>query len=53
LAQFLPEGRRLVGLATATLNDQVFTEAGLSDEEADQLFGLVRTLRVDQGDFNP
>ena len=53
LAQILPEGRRLVGLATTALNDQVFTEAGLSDEEADQLFSLVRTLRVDQGDFNP
>jgi DNA-binding MarR family transcriptional regulator len=51
LAKILPEGRRVVELATAALNDQVFTDAGLTDEQADSLFSLIRSLRVDQGDF--
>src|SRR5450759_3893765 len=49
LAQILPEGRRLVGLATTALNDQVFTEAGLSDEEADQREQLVRLFVTKTG----
>jgi DNA-binding MarR family transcriptional regulator len=51
LAKILPEGRRVVELATAALNDQVFTEPGLADDQADSLFSLIRSLRVDQGDF--
>ncbi|HWE69532.1 MAG TPA: MarR family transcriptional regulator [Acidimicrobiales bacterium] len=51
LAKILPEGRRVVELATAALNDQVFTEPGLADDQADRLFSLIRSLRVDQGDF--
>lgn len=53
LAKILPEGRRVVELATAALNDQVFTEPGLTDDQADSLFSLIRSLRVDQGDFRP
>jgi DNA-binding MarR family transcriptional regulator len=51
LAKILSEGRRVVELATAALNDQVFTEPGLTDDQADSLFSLIRSLRVDQGDF--
>jgi DNA-binding MarR family transcriptional regulator len=51
LAKILPEGRRVVELATAALNDQVFTEPGLTDDQANSLFSLIRSLRVDQGDF--
>jgi DNA-binding MarR family transcriptional regulator len=52
LAKILPEGRRVVELATAALNDQVFTEPGFTDDEADRLFSLIRTLRLGQGDFD-
>ncbi|HVB93482.1 MAG TPA: MarR family transcriptional regulator [Acidimicrobiales bacterium] len=51
LAQILPEGRRVVGLATEALNDQVFTDPGLTSDQADTLFSLIRSLRIGQGDF--
>ena len=52
LAKILPEGRRVVGLATEALNRQVFTDPGLTADQADTLFSLVRSLRIGQGDFH-
>jgi DNA-binding MarR family transcriptional regulator len=52
LVAILPKGRKVVRQASATLNDQVFSEPGVSGAEAKKLFSLLRKLRVNAGDFD-
>jgi DNA-binding MarR family transcriptional regulator len=51
LAEILPEGREVALRATKELNQQVFTQVGLSERDAATLFGLLRKLRQGTGDF--
>lgn len=51
LASITGAGRRLVDEATAELNDVVFSDLGLAPDELQQLFELLRTVRVSAGDF--
>ena len=44
-------GRELVERATRALNDEVFTEPGMSDDDAAALVAIVARLRKDAGDF--
>jgi DNA-binding MarR family transcriptional regulator len=52
LARITPEGRRVAKRATKSLNDAGFGMAPLADEDSDQLFELLRPLRVEAGDFD-
>ena len=45
------EGRELVERATVTLNDEVFTEPGLSLEDSEELVSIIARLRKASGDF--
>ncbi len=51
LAQILPAGLKLVSRATEELNAKVFELPGISQEEAGQLFCLLKKLRLSAGDF--
>ena len=51
LAEITTEGRRLAHRATDALNTSVFEGTGLTARQLDQLFGLLRRLRVAEGDF--
>lgn len=51
LAEVTPAGTRLARRATDALNAEVFASTGLSARQLDQLFGLLRRLRVAEGDF--
>jgi len=51
LAEITPEGRDVAGRATLLLNDDAFGMAGLADGEQEQLTELLRTLRIEAGDF--
>jgi DNA-binding MarR family transcriptional regulator len=51
MAELLPEGRALAKAATTALNAAVFEDPGLQREELEQLFGLLRSLRIAVGDF--
>jgi DNA-binding MarR family transcriptional regulator len=51
LAQITPAGRRVARAATKRLNAERFATAPLGDEECEQLFRLVRPLRLAAGDF--
>ena len=51
LAEITTEGRRLAHRATDALNTSVFEGTGLTARQLDQLFGLLRRLRVTEGDF--
>lgn len=53
LAEITPAGRRLAQRATAALNAAVFERIALTDRQLDQLFGLLRRLRLAEGDFAP
>jgi DNA-binding MarR family transcriptional regulator len=53
LAEITAEGRRLAQRATDALNAEVFATTGLTTRQLDQLFGLLRRLRVAEGDFAP
>ena len=44
-------GRELVERATRALNDEVFTDPGMSDDDAASLVAIVARLRKDAGDF--
>lgn len=50
LVELLPEGRSVVEEATATLNEVVFCELGLDQEDLAQLLDLLSRLRAVQGD---
>ena len=51
LAEITPAGRQVVEAATAVLMAAEFGLAGYADSELDDLFGLLRSLRVNAGDF--
>lgn len=51
MAELLPEGRAVAQRATAVLNREVFEAPGLSGRETEQLFRLLRKLRISAGDF--
>jgi DNA-binding MarR family transcriptional regulator len=51
LAEITPEGRRVAELATERVNTVQLASSPLTTEQLDQLFGLLRALRVDEGDF--
>lgn len=53
MAELLPEGRALAKSATAALNSDVFEDPGLSRGDLDNLFELLRSLRIAVGDFEP
>ncbi|MFE1646826.1 MarR family winged helix-turn-helix transcriptional regulator [Microbacterium sp. P01] len=44
-------GRDLVERATIALNDDVFTDPGLSESDTDELVGIIARLRKASGDF--
>ncbi len=51
LAEITDAGRAVAQRATALLNDDAFGLAALDDAEQEQLTDLLRTLRVEAGDF--
>jgi len=51
LAEITPAGREVVETATAVLMAADFGLAGYDEAELDDLFGLLRSLRVNAGDF--
>lgn len=51
LARLTDEGRARALSATAEMNAVVFGDLGLGEEETDQLFGLLRTIRQAARDF--
>jgi DNA-binding MarR family transcriptional regulator len=51
LVQITALGRSTVQDATATLNQQVFADIGISQAEASSLVGAIETLRRHTGDF--
>jgi DNA-binding MarR family transcriptional regulator len=51
LAEITQAGRDVVQAATAVLMAAEFGLAGYGDSELDDLFGLLRSLRVSAGDF--
>jgi hypothetical protein len=44
-------GRSTVEDATVTLNEQVFSDIGISDGESQALVSSIETLRQNAGDF--
>ena len=52
MAELLPKGRALAERSTEALNRAVFEQPGLSKREIEQLFRLLRKLRVAAGDFS-
>jgi DNA-binding MarR family transcriptional regulator len=53
LAEITDRGRDVVGRATADLMNAEFGLAGFEEPQREQLFGLLRGLRVAAGDFVP
>jgi DNA-binding MarR family transcriptional regulator len=51
LAEITPAGRAVVAEATEVLMSAGFGLRGYDDEQLDALFGLLRSLRVNAGDF--
>ena len=51
LAAITDKGRQVVGRATASLNDEVFSALGLTDAEATTLVRLLEKVRRGAGDF--
>jgi DNA-binding MarR family transcriptional regulator len=51
LAEITPAGRQVVQRATADLMDAEFGMAGYADGELEDLFRMLRGLRVSAGDF--
>lgn len=52
LGEITPEGRDVARRATEALNAEVFESTGLTARQLDQLFGLLRRLRLSEGDFD-
>jgi len=52
LAQISDEGREVAGRATDLLNADAFGLAALSEEEQERVTELLRTLRLEAGDFS-
>ena len=51
LAEITPAGRQVALEATDAVNAKAFSAPGLSNRELQQLFGLLRKLRHNAGDF--
>jgi DNA-binding MarR family transcriptional regulator len=51
LAEILPKGREVAERATALLNEAEFGTGPMSNEELEELFKALRTLRGGAGDF--
>jgi DNA-binding MarR family transcriptional regulator len=51
LAEITDRGRRVAGEATERLNAERFGTAPLADEPLDEIFALLRPIRVDADDF--
>ncbi len=51
LAQITPAGKRVARLATKRLNAERFATGPLDDRSCEELFALLRPLRVSAGDF--
>jgi DNA-binding MarR family transcriptional regulator len=51
LVQITDLGRSTVEDATVTLNEQVFADIGISDNESQALVSSIETLRQNAGDF--
>ena len=51
LAEITDAGREVAARATTLLNDDAFGLAALDDSEQEQLTELLRTLRIEAGDF--
>jgi len=51
LAQITAAGRDVAGRATELLNDDAFGLAALDEDEQERLTELLRTLRIEAGDF--
>jgi len=52
LAEITPAGRDVVSRATEVLMAAGFGMRGYDDAQLDDMFGLLRSLRVDAGDFS-
>jgi DNA-binding MarR family transcriptional regulator len=52
LARLTGPGRRLAARATALMNERIFADLGIEEQEAAVLFGALRTLRQAAGDFD-
>jgi DNA-binding MarR family transcriptional regulator len=52
LAQITRSGRLRAGRATTLLNEQLFGDLGMNDDELEALFGALRALRRAAGDFD-
>ncbi len=51
LASVTDAGRSQAATATTALNAQVFANLGITDNQVDQLRGVLRSLRANAGDF--
>jgi DNA-binding MarR family transcriptional regulator len=51
LAQLTEEGRARASAATGAMNAEVFGDLGMDGDGVEQLFGLLREVRRDAGDF--
>jgi DNA-binding MarR family transcriptional regulator len=52
LAVITDEGRKVADKATVEFNSACFAMSALRLDELDELFGILRTLRADAGDFS-
>lgn len=52
LAEILPVGRELALRATAALNDEVFSQPGMSRDDLRALVGVLQRFRQQAGDFD-
>jgi DNA-binding MarR family transcriptional regulator len=52
LAEITAEGRRVAKEATVHVNAAQLTSSPLTAEQLDELFVLLRALRIDEGDFD-
>jgi DNA-binding MarR family transcriptional regulator len=52
LAEITVEGRRVAQAATAEVNSAQLSSSPLTPDELDQIFALLRALRIDEGDFD-
>jgi DNA-binding MarR family transcriptional regulator len=51
LAEITTQGRKVADEATRRLNELGFGTAPLDDDQLERVFELLRTIRVDEGDF--
>lgn len=52
LVHITPSGRRVATSATEALNEQVFTELGITSMQGTRLWTLLRSFRAGAGDFD-